>query len=93
MVCSNEIQWSGIPRLYGRELLARIVGGWGSVLFILNLGCEVVADVANVADVVLNHQGHVGGHGQRHLETMRNIISIISFQYLLKAGCSALLNV
>ena len=73
--------------------VAAVVVLGGLVVFVLNLGCEVVADVANVADVVLNHQGHVGGHGQRHLETMRNIISIISFQYLLKAGCSALLNV
>ena len=73
--------------------VAAVVVLGGLVVFVLNLGCEVVADVANVADVVLNHQGHVRGHGQRHLETMRNIISIISFQYLLKAGCSALLNV
>ena len=37
------------------------------VVFILNLGGEIVSDVTHVSDVVLHHQGHVGGHGERHL--------------------------
>ena len=38
-----------------------------SVVFILNLGSEVIPDVAHVGDVVLHHQGHVGRHGERDL--------------------------
>ena len=53
MVCSLGTRNTGVKISVGR----RGVEGWGSVLFILNLGCEVVADVANVADVVLHHQG------------------------------------
>ena len=37
--------------------VAAVVVLGGLVVFVLNLGCEVVADVANVADVVLHHQG------------------------------------
>jgi hypothetical protein len=34
----------------------------GSVLLVLYLGGEVVADVTDVSDAVLHHQGHVGRH-------------------------------
>ena len=37
------------------------------VVFILNLGSEIVPDVTHVSDVVLHHQRHVGRHGERHL--------------------------
>ena len=37
------------------------------VVFILNLGGEIVADVTHVSDVVLHHQRHVRRHGERHL--------------------------
>ena len=39
----------------------------GLVVVILNFGCEVVSDVPNLSNVVLNHQWHVGGHGEGHL--------------------------
>ena len=37
------------------------------VVFIFNLGGEVVPHVSHVRDAVLHHQGHVGGHGEGHL--------------------------
>ena len=37
----------------------------GLVVLVLDLGGQVVADVADVTDLVLDHQGNVRGHGQR----------------------------
>ena len=37
------------------------------VVFILNLGGEVISDVTNVSNVVLDHQGDIRWHGQWHL--------------------------
>ena len=37
------------------------------VIFVLNLGSEVVADMSNVSDVVLDHQGDIRGHGEGYL--------------------------
>jgi len=37
------------------------------VVFVLNFGSEVVADMTNVSDVVLDHQGDVRGHGEGYL--------------------------
>ena len=37
------------------------------VVFVLDLGSQVVSDVTDVSDVVLHHQGHVRGHGQGDL--------------------------
>ena len=35
---------------------------------VLDLGGEIISDVAGVvSDLVLDDQGNVGGHGQRHL--------------------------
>ena len=45
-----------------------------SILFVFVLnGSEVVADMTNVSDVVLDHQGDVRGHGEGYLggETAR----------------------
>ena len=36
-------------------------------VFVLNFGSEVVADMTNVSDVVLDHQGVVRGHGEGYL--------------------------
>ena len=36
----------------------------------LNIGGEVVSDVDDLANVVLNHQGHIGGHGEGHLSQL-----------------------
>ena len=38
-----------------------------SIVFILDLGSEVVSHVTHVCDAVLHHQGDVRGHGERHL--------------------------
>ena len=37
------------------------------VVFILNLGSEIIPDVPKVGNVVLDHQGNVRGHRERHL--------------------------
>ena len=39
----------------------------GLVVLVLDLGSEVIPDVAKVGDVVLHHQGDVRWHGERHL--------------------------
>lgn len=49
------------------EKICGVMLASGSVLLILYLGSQVVADVADIPDVVLHHQGNVRGHGQRHL--------------------------
>ena len=38
-----------------------------SVILVLNLGSEIISDVSDVSDVVLHHQGDVGGHGEGDL--------------------------
>ena len=37
------------------------------VVLVLDLGGEVIPDVPEVGDVVLDHQGDIRGHGERHL--------------------------
>ena len=58
-----SILWSGRHWIkngsFGRSLCPRLA------VVVLNLGSEVVADVADVTDLVLDHQGNVRGHGQR----------------------------
>jgi hypothetical protein len=47
--------------IFGSRSLV-VVGVQGSVLLVLYLGGEVVADVTDVSDAVLHHQRHVGRH-------------------------------
>ena len=37
------------------------------VVIVFNLGCEVVSNVTNLSNVVLHHEGDIGGHGEGHL--------------------------
>ena len=57
-----SILWSGRHWIkngsFGRSLCPRLA------VVVLNLGSEVVADVADVADLVLHDQGDVRRHGQ-----------------------------
>jgi hypothetical protein len=58
----------GVVHIFARFGSRSLVAGvQGSVLLVLYLGGEVVADVTDVSDAVLHHQGHVGRHGQGHL--------------------------
>ena len=38
-----------------------------SVILVLNLWSEIISDVSDVPNVVLDHQGDVGGHGEGDL--------------------------
>ena len=53
--------------LYIKFKLSNIARHFSSVVLVLDLGGQVVPDVAEVPDVVLHHQRHVRRHGEGHL--------------------------